>query len=50
MTTLVVGFRLGNDTTSRQVTALVTESGVLHRAQGLYGKLPGFPGRNLPAP
>ncbi|MEV8318364.1 hypothetical protein AB0Q95_29805 [Streptomyces sp. NPDC059900] len=40
MTTLVVGFRLGNDTTSRQVTALVTESGVLHRAHGIYGKLP----------
>ncbi|MEU8699957.1 hypothetical protein AB0C61_20250 [Streptomyces sp. NPDC048680] len=42
MRTLVVGFRLGNDTTSRQVTALVTESGVLHRAQGVYGKLPRF--------
>ncbi|WP_338676828.1 hypothetical protein V1460_30540 [Streptomyces sp. SCSIO 30461] len=40
MATLVVGFRLGNDTTSRQVTVLVTESGVLHRAQGIYGKLP----------
>ncbi|WP_435059748.1 hypothetical protein [Streptomyces sp. bgisy060] len=36
---LVVGFRLGNDTTTRQVTVLVTETGVLHRAQGLYGKL-----------
>ncbi|MFI7337050.1 hypothetical protein ACIBUY_03820 [Streptomyces sp. NPDC050085] len=40
MATLVVGFRLGNDATGRQVTALVTESGVLHRAQGIYGKLP----------
>ncbi|MFJ5098959.1 hypothetical protein [Streptomyces sp. NPDC088557] len=38
--TLTVGFRLGNDTTARQVTALVTEGGYLHRAQGLYGKLP----------
>jgi hypothetical protein len=37
--TLTVGFRLGNDTTTRQVTALVTEAGYLHRAQGLYGKL-----------
>ncbi|MEU7031410.1 hypothetical protein AB0A60_32540 [Streptomyces sp. NPDC046275] len=36
--TLIVGFRLGNDTTTRQVTILVTQSGVLHRAQGLYGK------------
>ncbi|MFI5705274.1 hypothetical protein ACIA78_35190 [Streptomyces xanthochromogenes] len=36
--TLTVGFRLGNDTTSRQVTVLVTEAGVLHRAHGLYGK------------
>ncbi|MET9954398.1 hypothetical protein ABZ135_23030 [Streptomyces sp. NPDC006339] len=36
---LTVGFRLGNDTTTRQVTVLVTQSGVLHRAQGLYGRL-----------
>ncbi|CAM5286666.1 hypothetical protein SMICM304S_09493 [Streptomyces microflavus] len=40
MTTLVVGFRLGNDASSRQVTVLVTESGVLHRAHGTYGRLP----------
>ncbi|MFJ2559272.1 MULTISPECIES: hypothetical protein [unclassified Streptomyces] len=40
MTTLTVGFRLGNDTVSRQVTVLVTETGVLHRAHGLYGKQP----------
>ncbi|MET8981440.1 hypothetical protein ABZX85_38175 [Streptomyces sp. NPDC004539] len=40
MTTLVVGFRLGNDTTSWQVTVLVTESGVLHRGYGMYGKPP----------
>ncbi|WP_237324473.1 hypothetical protein [Streptomyces sp. CBMAI 2042] len=39
MTTLVVGFRLGNDASSRQVTVLVTESGVLHRAHGMYGRL-----------
>ncbi|MGW8765125.1 hypothetical protein ACWGN5_21740 [Streptomyces sp. NPDC055815] len=38
--TLTVGYRLGNDTAGRQVTVLVTETGVLHRAQGLYGKLP----------
>ncbi|MFI8423637.1 hypothetical protein [Streptomyces sp. NPDC085479] len=37
--TLTVGFRLGNDTTTRQVTVLVTQSGYLHRAQGVYGKL-----------
>ncbi|MFC0602271.1 hypothetical protein [Streptomyces palmae] len=37
--TLTVGFRLGNDVTTRQVTVLVTQSGVLHRAQGIYGKL-----------
>lgn len=40
MTTWVVGYRLGDDASSRQVTALVTESGVLHRAHGTYGKLP----------
>lgn len=40
VTTLVVGFRLGNDMSSRQVTVLVTESGVLHRAHGVYGRLP----------
>ncbi len=39
MATLVVGFRLGNDTSSRQVTVLVTQVGVLRRAHGLYGKL-----------
>ncbi|MFD5891273.1 hypothetical protein ACFWHQ_35645 [Streptomyces sp. NPDC060334] len=39
MATLVVGFRLGNDISGRQVTVLVTQSGVLHRAHGLYGKL-----------
>ncbi|GGX29420.1 hypothetical protein GCM10010353_50800 [Streptomyces chryseus] len=36
---LTVGFRLGNDTTTRQVTVLVTQAGYLHRAQGIYGKL-----------
>ncbi|MDX3385229.1 hypothetical protein PV682_27685 [Streptomyces niveiscabiei] len=38
MATLVVGFRLGNDASSWQATVLVTESGVLHRAHGMYGK------------
>ncbi|MGW1767241.1 hypothetical protein ACWCQL_24635 [Streptomyces sp. NPDC002073] len=38
MATLVVGFRLGNDTTGRQVTVLVTARGVMHRTHGLYGK------------
>ncbi|MER5890899.1 hypothetical protein ABT160_44375 [Streptomyces sp. NPDC001941] len=38
--TLVGGVRLGNDTSARQVTVFVTESGVLHRSHGLYGKLP----------
>lgn len=36
---LVVGYRLGNDSTARQATALVTETGTLYRAHGLYGKL-----------
>ncbi|MFK0295646.1 hypothetical protein ACIQU6_34980 [Streptomyces sp. NPDC090442] len=39
MATLVVGFRLGNDAATRQMTAVLTETGVIHRAQGLYGKL-----------
>ncbi|MFF2231196.1 hypothetical protein [Streptomyces anulatus] len=38
--TLTVGFWLGNDSTTRQVTVLVTKGGCLYRAQGLYGKLP----------
>ncbi|MFB7919532.1 hypothetical protein [Streptomyces sp. NPDC056061] len=38
MPTQVVGFRLGNDTTGRQVTILVSESGVLYRSHGLYGR------------
>lgn len=38
--TLAVGFRLGNDSTTRQVTILVTKGGYLYRAQGPYGKLP----------
>ncbi|MBH5338745.1 hypothetical protein IHE55_29795 [Streptomyces pactum] len=36
MATRVIGFRLGNG--ERQVTALVTEGGVLHRARGAYGR------------
>ncbi|MCY0922836.1 hypothetical protein OS965_32630 [Streptomyces sp. H27-G5] len=39
MVMLVVGYRLGNDATTRQATALVTESGTTFRAHGLYGKL-----------
>ncbi|MFD6184887.1 hypothetical protein [Streptomyces goshikiensis] len=40
MPTTVVGFRPGNAVTSRQVTVLVTETGVLHRAHGGYGQPP----------
>ncbi|MGT2532413.1 hypothetical protein ACU4GG_39120 [Streptomyces nojiriensis] len=40
MPTVVVGFRLGHTVTSRQVTVLVTESGVLHRSHGSYGQPP----------
>ncbi|MCX5103591.1 hypothetical protein OG305_29970 [Streptomyces sp. NBC_00439] len=38
MPTRVVGFRLGNDITSRQVTVLVSQSGVLYRSHGPYGR------------
>ncbi|MEU8995039.1 hypothetical protein AB0C95_09520 [Streptomyces caniferus] len=37
MPTTVVGFRLGNGT--HQVTTLVTQTGRLHLARGLYGQL-----------
>ncbi|MFE3881626.1 hypothetical protein ACFXPQ_01635 [Streptomyces lydicus] len=37
MPTMVVGFRLGNG--ARQATALVTQTGRLHLASGLYGQL-----------
>ncbi|MGW8378875.1 hypothetical protein [Streptomyces sp. ODS28] len=37
MPTTVVGFRLGDDTRSRQTTLLVTENGLLHHAHGVYG-------------
>ncbi|MFE2163704.1 hypothetical protein ACFXB3_01260 [Streptomyces sp. NPDC059447] len=40
MPTVVVGFRLGHTVTSRQVTVLVTETGVLHRSHGPYGQPP----------
>ncbi|MER5757711.1 hypothetical protein [Streptomyces sp. NPDC002082] len=40
MPTTVVGFRLGKSATGRQVTVLVTESGVLHRSHGVYGQPP----------
>ncbi|MEU8435461.1 hypothetical protein AB0F18_21600 [Streptomyces sp. NPDC029216] len=38
MAMLVVGYRLANDVATRQVTALVTETGTMYRAHGLYGK------------
>lgn len=37
MPTTVVGYRLGNDMSSRQTTLIVTENGLRHRAHGLYG-------------
>lgn len=49
MPTTVVGFRLGNDESCRQVTVLVTESGVLHRSHGGYGRLPRM-SRPVPSP
>ncbi|MFJ6794971.1 hypothetical protein [Streptomyces sp. NPDC091268] len=39
-TTLVVGFRLGNEESGRQLTVLLTEAGVLHRSHGAYGQRP----------
>lgn len=48
MPTTVVGFRLGNAVTSRQVTVLVTETGVLHRAHGGYGQPPKLDPPKLP--
>ncbi|WP_424216457.1 hypothetical protein ACN20G_30445 (plasmid) [Streptomyces sp. BI20] len=40
MTTMLVGFRLGSDTRGRQVTVLLSGSGVLYRAAGAYGEPP----------
>src|SRR5882757_514276 len=38
MATTVVGFRLGAAERDQQVTIVVTEKGLLHRAHGRYGK------------
>ncbi|MFJ5637627.1 hypothetical protein ACIQF5_33980 [Streptomyces goshikiensis] len=48
MPTTVVGFRLGHAVTSRQVTVLVTETGVLHRSHGAYGQPPRLDPPRLP--
>ncbi|MFD9418453.1 hypothetical protein ACFWC9_27565 [Streptomyces goshikiensis] len=48
MPTIVVGFRLGHAVTSRQVTVLVTETGVLHRAHGVCGQPPKLDPPKLP--
>ncbi|WP_051779280.1 hypothetical protein [Streptomyces sp. NRRL S-241] len=40
MPTTVVGFRLGCDGRGRQVTVFVSQSGVLYRSAGPYGKRP----------
>ncbi|MFE4634859.1 hypothetical protein ACFRJ1_15990 [Streptomyces sp. NPDC056773] len=48
MSTTVVGFRLGKAATSRQVTVLVTQSGVLHRSHGVYGQPPKLEKPKLP--
>ncbi|WP_310727261.1 hypothetical protein [Streptomyces sp. N2A] len=41
MAMMVVGFRLGNDETGQQLTAVVTQSGYFHKNHGMYGR----PGR-----
>ncbi|MCX5129295.1 hypothetical protein [Streptomyces sp. NBC_00347] len=48
MPTTVVGFRLGKTATGRQVTVLITESGVLHRSHGVYGQPPKLDAPKLP--
>ncbi|MEV8535232.1 hypothetical protein [Streptomyces sp. NPDC051211] len=40
MATTVVGFRMGCDERARQITVLVSHSGVLYRSHGPYGKPP----------
>ncbi|MEU6481038.1 hypothetical protein ABZ858_30005 [Streptomyces sp. NPDC047017] len=40
MPTTVVGFRLGSDSQGRQVTAVLTQAGVLHRCNGPMGAAP----------
>ncbi|MFI0220616.1 hypothetical protein [Streptomyces lydicus] len=41
MAIMVIGFRLGNDQTGQQLTAVVTQSGYFHKNHGVYGR----PGR-----
>lgn len=48
MPVIVVGFRLGRTATGRQVTVLLTESGVLHRSHGVYGQPPKLDPPKLP--
>ncbi|MFE4258199.1 hypothetical protein [Streptomyces sp. NPDC056883] len=48
MAMIVVGFRLGRAATGRQVTVLLTESGVLHRSHGVYGQPPKLDPPKLP--
>ncbi|MFJ7265540.1 hypothetical protein ACIQV3_02530 [Streptomyces sp. NPDC099050] len=48
MPMIAVGFRLGRAVTGRQVTVLLTESGVLHRSHGAYGQPPELEPPKLP--
>ncbi|MCX5199337.1 hypothetical protein OOK31_36615 [Streptomyces sp. NBC_00249] len=48
MPTTVVGFQLGNDDKHRQVTVVLTATGVLHRAHGAPGRLPRMPRPDVP--
>ncbi|MFI5642042.1 hypothetical protein ACIA8H_32110 [Streptomyces goshikiensis] len=50
MPTIVVGFRLSNPVTSRQITVIVTESGVLHRSHGQYARPPKLNRPKAPVP
>lgn len=38
MPTVVVGFRLGKDSTGYQLTAIVSETGRVHINHGVYGR------------
>ncbi|MFG2296050.1 hypothetical protein [Streptomyces sp. NPDC048603] len=40
MATTVVGFRMGCDVRGRQITVMVSHTGVLYRSNGPYGKAP----------
>lgn len=48
MPVIAVGFRLGRAVTGRQLTVLLTESGVLHRSHGVYGQPPRLDPPQLP--